>query len=128
MLLSLSCHLSLFLCICTYLFSYGLAFCTLYYYFVLIQYFSETHISVYNSVLFIYFVLLFIYMLVHTCIIMYIYLKFVVLMLCNIRLLFTLFFVYLHVDLKVTIVSMYNVCLCYIHCFCVMSYLATPEC
>ena len=128
MLLSLSCHLSLFLCICTYLFSYGLAFCTLYYYFVLIQYFSETHISVYNSVLFIYFVLLFIYMLFHTCIIMYIYLKFVVLMLCNIRLLFTLFFVYLHVDLKVTIVSMYNVCLCYIHCLCVMSYLATPEC
>ena len=128
MLLSLSCHLSLFLCICTYLFSYGLAFCTLYYYFVLIQYFSETHISVYNSVLFIYFVLLFIYMLVHTCIIMYIYLKFVVLMLCNIRLLFTLFFVYLHVDLKVTIVNMYNVCLCYIHCLCVMSYLATPEC
>ena len=128
MLLSLSCHLSLFLCICTYLFSYGLAFCTLYYYFVLIQYFSETHISVYNSVLFIYFVLLFIYMLVHTCIIMYIYLKFVVLMLSNIRLLFTLFFVYLHVDLKVTIVSMYNVCLCYIHCLCVMSYLATPEC
>ena len=59
---------------------------------------------------------------------MYIYLKFVVLMLCNIRLLFTLFFVYLHVDLKVTIVSMYNVCLCYIQCLCVMSYLATPEC
>ena len=128
MLLLLFCHLSLFLCICTNLFSYRLAFCTLYYYFILIEYFSKTNISVYNSVLFIYFVLLFIYILVHTCIIMYICLYFVVLILCNIRLLFTLFFVYLHVDLKVTIVSMYNVYLCYIHCVCVMIYPVKPEC
>ena len=53
------------------------------------------HKRVYNLVLFIYFVLLFINWFVHTCAIMYIFLHFVVLIICNTRLLFAHLFVYL---------------------------------
>ena len=63
--------------ICTYLCSYGLALCII----TLLQFsvFLVTDISVYDLVQFIYFVLLFIQLLVNTCINTYIFLHFVVL-------------------------------------------------
>ena len=114
MLLLLLCHLYLFLCICIYLCSYGLTFC-----FIIILQFSsflETDISLHNPVLFIYYIVLFIHLLVHTCVIMYIFLQFVDLIICKIFLLFIILFVCLNVDCDVTNALFYlqfmYVCFC----------------
>ena len=70
----------------------------LYYNFTLIQYFLETDISVFNVILSIYYVLLFIDLLVNACIIMYIFLHFFLQIMYSICVLFSLFFVCLRVD------------------------------
>ena len=110
-------HLSSFLCISTYLCFYWLAFCTII--LLLFTISLETDISVYDLVLFIYFVLLFIYLLVHTCLIMYVFLHFFALIICNLFLLFSLLFIYLHVDYDVINASLYlYLFLCiYMHLF-----------
>ena len=70
-----SMYLHLFMFFCVVIVSYN---------FTIFQYFLGTDISVCNIILFIYFVLLFIHLLVHTCTIMHIFLKCVVLIICNI--------------------------------------------
>ena len=80
-------------CICTYLSSYVLVFCTI----ILLWFniFLETDTSIYYSVLLIYYALLFFNLLVHKCLLIYIFLHFVVLIICNICLLFALYlFIY----------------------------------
>ena len=74
---------------------------------------------VYNLVLFIYFLLFFIRFLLHTLIIMYIFLHFVVLIICNICFQFALLLVSLHGDQGVTNASFY-LCLFYIYMYLFM--------
>ena len=73
-------------CFCYYYLHLFMFFCVVIvsYNFTIFQYFLGTDISVCNIILFIYFVLLFIHLLVHTCTIMHIFLKCVVLIICNI--------------------------------------------
>ena len=100
-----SASLRFFLCIFTYLRSYELEFCSI----ILLQFsiFLDTDIFWYNLELFICFVLLFIHLLVNTCIITYIFLQFVTLIICNISFLFVLLFLSLHVDHAVTNASFF---------------------
>ena len=80
-----------YICICSCLCSFGLAFCII----ILLWFniFLETEISVYNLVLFINCVWLFVHLLVHACVFMYIFLQFIVLIICNLCFLFALLFV-----------------------------------
>ena len=89
-----------------FLCSYELAFSTIIVLFV----FLEIDISPNNLVLFIQFVLLLIHLLVHTCIILYIFLHIVVLRICTICLLFVFLFVCLHVYHDVSN-ALLNLCL-----------------
>ena len=105
-------NLFLFLCICTYLRSYRLESCTII--FRLFNIFLETDVFVCNVVPLINFGL-FVHLLVHTCIIMHMFIHFVVQIICNICLLFALFFVCLHVDHDFTNASFYLCLFLYIY-------------
>ena len=70
----------------------------LYYNLLMFSTFQEDVISVDSLVQVICFVLLFIYLLVDTCIIMYMFVHFVILMIFNICLLHAFLFVCLHID------------------------------
>ena len=90
-----SMYLHLFMFFCVVIVSYN---------FTIFQYFLGTDISVCNIILFIYFVLLFIHLLVHTCTIMRIFLKCVVLIICNICFcLYIYIYIYLFMCLNVDI-------------------------